>query len=549
MDALAQDILREHAQLAADRANWENLWSKVAQRILPYSDQFNTERTPGQQQGEYVFDSTASLALDRFVASVNDMLTPAGRRWQNLVPSDATLRDNPTVVAYLEQVRDILFSVRYSPRAGFANNNAEVYTSLGAFGTGCLFIDEDKGKGLRYRHIHLGQIYVSENHQGVIDKVHRKFKYTARQALGAFGDKCPAVIKQAAEKEPERQFEFIHCVQPNAERDTRRADHRGMQFSSYYVSCDAKQVIVMGGYRTMPYIVSRYSGSLNSPYGLSVAIKALPDILMLNEMEKTIMRAGHLAVQPPLLTTEDGALSSFRMTPGAINSGALSDQGTELYKPLQMGSSLPLGIELSDQKRQSINDAFLVTIFQILVEEQRQMTATEIMQRAAEKGALLGPPMGRLQTEHLCQSTVRELDLLSAAGVLPPMPNELMEAGGVYEIEYSSELARMQKAGDGVAIQRTLEALTPLAQIDPKVLGVFNFEKTARELAKINGVPVAVLKTEEEMAQQEAGEAQAAQAAALLEAAPLAGKAAKDLAQAQSIAGAAPNTILPGIVG
>lgn len=547
-----EQIIAEQAEMESLRANFDKLWNEVAKRVLPYSNEFNTQRTPGTKQSELVFDSTASLALDRFVAAINDLATPASRRWHNLSPSHKSLEDSHEVTTYMEQVRDILFQVRYSPKAGFSTNIAEVWKSLGAFGNGGLFIDDyvdDEGfVHVRYNQIYLGQLWFSENSQGRIDKVHRKFKYTARQAMEKFGDKTPEKIRECAQKTPEREFDFIHRVTPNTDRNPKRRDYKGMKFYSCYVSLDTKDVLLEGGYRTMPYVIGRYSGSLRSPYGISIAMQALPDIKALNEMEKTIIRAGQLAVEPPLMAHEDGALSAFRMTPGAMNYGAIDDQARALVQPLQVGANLPLGLELSNQRRQAINDAFLVTIFQILVEEQRQMTATEVMQRAAERGALLGPPMGRIQTEFLGPLIHREIDILSNAGVFPPPPQELVDAGGEYEIEYTSELSRMQKAGDGVAIARTLEQLSPIAQLDPSVFDDYDLKAMARKLGEVNGLPAECYKSEEEKQATQDAKAQQQQAAMLLEAAPIAGKTAKDLAQAQSIAGASPNQMLPGII-
>jgi hypothetical protein len=176
------------------------------------------------------------------------------------------------------------------------------------------------------------------------------------------------------------------------------------------------------------------------------------------------------------------------------------------------------------------------------------MTATEAMLRAQEKGALLAPTMGRQQSEFLGPLIEREIDILAAAGVLPPMPDALREINGEIEIEYVSPLNRAQRADEGVAILRTLEAVSPLAQIDPDVMMVFNPEAIARELASINGVPAKVLRSKNEVADMVAVKKKAQQNASLLQAAPLIGKAARDLAQAQSIAGASPAQIAPGII-
>jgi len=37
----------------------------------------------------------------------------------------------------------------------------------------------------------------------------------------------------------------------------------------------------------------------------------LPDIKMLNEMNKTIIRAGQRVVDPPLMVSDDGALAPY----------------------------------------------------------------------------------------------------------------------------------------------------------------------------------------------------------------------------------------------
>lgn len=106
-------------------------------------------------------------------------------------------------------------------------------------------------------------------------------------------------------------------------------------------------------------------------------------------MNRDMMQAAELAVMPPMLTARDGIFSTgFNLTPGAINYGGVDDQGRQLAIPMQFGNSLPIGMEMMEQKRQIINDALWNTLFQILVQTPN-MTATEAMLRAQEKGALL----------------------------------------------------------------------------------------------------------------------------------------------------------------
>ena len=539
--ATAEQIMSRLDTIDAARGNWEALWREIARLILPRNDYFNSSRSEGDKNTQLQFDSTGAIALDRFAAAVASMITPGTQTWHGLTVQDDELAENPEVQAYLEECVKILFRVRYSPAANFASQVNETYLSVGAFGTGCLFTDELPGRGIRYRSIHLGEIHIAENHQGQIDTVFRKFKLTARQAKQRFIN-CPERITEAAAVKPDQKFEFVHAVYPREHVQHGRLDYHGMPIESCYVSVEAMQVIEEGGYRTFPYAVPRYLTGPKEVYGRSPASTVLADIKMVNEMNKTMIRSAHLAVQPPILVSDDGALQAFNLRPNALNFGGLDDQGRPRAAPFNNGARVDFGLEIMDQPRKVINDAFLVSLFQILVESP-QMTATEAMLRAQEKGELLAPSMGRMQSDLLGPTIERELDIIGRAGLLPPMPDALAERGGEVHIEYQSPLNRAQRSTEGVAISRTLEALTPLAQIDPTVLDIFDSEEIARVLADINGMPAKTLRTKETLDAMKQARASSQQAQQLLAAAPVAASTAKDLAAAQATAASSPSAV------
>ena len=544
MDSRADELVREHELMASDRGVWEEHWREIAERVLPRQNWFNvTNKTEGEKKTEKVFDATAGLALERFAAAMESMLTPRTQQWHKLKSRDPELKDNQEVNQYLDEVTQILFQVRYSPRSNFASQAHENYMSLGAFGSGAIFVDDEPGIRIRYKSIHLSEIYFSENYSGQIDKVHRKFELTVRQAAQRWGwEKLPEKMRTLGEKNPEQKFEFLHCVKPNEDMKRGRRDYRGMPYVSYYIALDGRQILSEGGYQTFPYAVSRYVTAPREVYGRSPAMTVLPDIKMLNEMSKTVIRAAHKIVDPPLLLQEDGVLQAFNTRPGALNYGGVDDQGRQVVQPLQTGARVDIGMDMMEQRRKVINDAFLITLFQILVESP-SMTATEAMLRAQEKGALLAPTMGRQQSEMLGPLIERELDILARAGMLPAMPDILREREGEVDIEYVSPLNRAQRAEEGVAIMRTLESVTPLAQIDPSVMMIFKPEEIARELSEINGVPSKILRSPEEVEAMKAEQQQAMQAQQLLQAAPVMANAAKTLAETQQLAGNVPASL------
>lgn len=536
----AEEICREYDQLKGKRGTWENHWQEIAERVMPQASEFNTTQTGGTKRRDKVFDSTACIALNRFAAAMESMLTPRAQKWHQLRATNQDVQKDHSVKLWMDEVNALLFRYRYQPRANFASQKNEDYRQLGAFGTSSVFIDELDGGGIRYKSIHLGESFIAENHQGIVDTYYRRFRMTAHQAMSnpKWKDTLPDRIKKSPN--PHDEFEFIHCVKPRMNYDPQRRDGLGMPWASYYVSIEGKALLSEGGYNTFPYSISRYTTSTRETYGRSPAMEVLPDIKMVNEMSKTDIRAVHKLVDPPLLLHNDGFLGgggmSVDMRPNALNYGGVSADGRQLIQPLNTGARVDIAEEKMEQRRRTINDAFLVTLFQILVENP-QMTATEAMYRAQEKGALLSPVMGRQQSECLGPMIEREIDILQRQGLMPEMPQVMIEAQGEYDIVYDSPLSRLQRAEEVTGISRTLEIIAPLAQYDPKVLMAFDPHEIVRITAEVNGVPTKALRSPEVVQQMLEQVAQQEQMAAMAETAKPAATAIKDVAQAQAMLG------------
>lgn len=525
---VAAQVIQRQEQLRTQRGNWESHWEEAAELVLPrYSNHFTGDMSPktrGEKRNQKQFDSTSALANEKFAAAMESMLTPRQQRWHRLKASDEVLNKDRDVRLWFDEVTRILFRARYSPKANFATNNFENYLSLGAFGTAGMFIDEaEDGRGIRYRALDLGGLYLATNHQGMVDTFYRRFPMTARQVMQRWGgENVPNRIKNAADKEPEREFEIIHCVRPREEVDPKRRDAQGMAFASVYVSVEGGWLLSEGGYETFPLAVGRYVTGPDEVYGRSPAMLTLPDNKVLQEQEKTLLKQGHRAVDPVLLAHDDGVMDGFSLVPGSVNYGSMTRDGKRLVDALPSGS-VATGLELMDRKRQVINEAFLVTLFQILVETP-QMTATEVLERAQEKGALLSPTMGRQQSEYLGPMIERELDVLARQGLLPPLPPALVEAGGEFDVEYDSPLSRAQRAEEASGFMRSLETAIAFANAkqDPSALDWFNVDTAMPDIMDINAVPTRWVASMEQVAEMRQARQQQAQEQQAIEAAPAA---------------------------
>jgi Bacteriophage head to tail connecting protein len=535
-------FIKQQAKLEDDRVNFTTWWQQIAYRVMPSAATFQTEDMEGVKKMERLFTGKPQTNNQRFSAVLDDLLTPRSQIWAGLQPQDDELGEDQDVKVYLERLNKLLFALRYRPAANFASQKSQGYLSVGAFGNSCLFIDEEIGKGPRYKNLFMKEITWAENHAGIIDTVYRKYCMSAHQAVQCatkYGwQQLPESITKASKDEPFKKFDFLHVVKPNEELKPGRKDYRGMPWSSYYVSYESKMLLQEAGYHAWPFAIGRYDLAPNETYARSPAMAAWGAILTLNEEKKTVLKAGQNVVLPPLLLTEDGALEAFNMRSGALNHGAMSAEGVPLVQALQTEANIPLGLELMEIENGEIEDSFLVTIFKILTENP-QMTATQVLEIAQQKATLLAPVMGRQQSEDLGPMIARDIDIASRmsqnAWILEEMPDALRERGGSYQIEYRSPLARAMRAQDGVAIMRTFEALPAAQALDPHSTMVIDIPASVRELAEINGVPAKLIRDKKMVEQMAAMAQQQAQVAQMAAAAPGISQAALNATKADQI--------------
>ncbi len=533
-DSIAKEMIDMQARLQSNRATYDNHCEEVARYVIPRLDDFSGQtKTPGEKRSQYQFDSTAPLALERFSSIIEALVVPRAQLWHGLEPEDNGLLEDYEAMKWFEDTRNYLFKLRYGTRSNFASQMNETLTSMGAFGTGVLITQERPGQWLRYKSSHIREHYFTENSDGIIDANWRKYKLTARQAVEEFGeDSVSGTIRNAITKSPEQQFFFLHCVMPRNEP--------GMPYVSYHIDVDGCTLLRKpGGYRKFPFIISRYLTSPDEVYGRSPAMTALAEIKMLNQMRKTDIKARHMAIDPPNLAANEATVRKFNQRPGAMNYGTLDMQGNPLVRPYQTGSRIELSNDAIEQSRKMVNDIFLVTLFQILIETP-EMTATEVLARQQEKGDLLSPIGGRIESETLGKLIERELDVMATSGIFDadgplPMPDVVRERGGAYNVSYSSPMTRMRMAGEAAGAERTIQALIPVAQIEPNVFDHVDWDEYVKIMRRANGAPVRLIRSKEQVAEIKQGRAQNEQMMQLAQAAPQVAGAVKDIAQAQAI--------------
>jgi len=113
---------------------------------------------------------------------------------------------------------------------------------------------------------------------------------------------------------------------------------------------------------------------------------------------------------------------------------------------------------------------------------------------------------------------------------LPPMPEVLQEVGGDLDIEYVGPLARSQKMDEVTSIQRAVDGIMQLAQVNPEVLDIVDVDKAGRTISDRLGAPADILRGAEQVGEIRQSRQQQQQAQAEMD------QGQQEIAGAQQIA-------------
>jgi hypothetical protein len=493
-----QELLQRQKSLADARRVWDSHWSDLAEFLLPRRAGFGSAQTAGAKRTEKQFDGTPMQAARGLAASLDGLMKPKTSRWFSIKPLDDDLADIDSVKRWIDVAEERMFNALYDPKARFLQRSAEVDLDLVVFGTGVLFVGENVGaKRLLFRSLHLSSTYIGESADGDIDTVFRVYRLSARQAAQMFPREKlgPKTQEALRDNQPDRMFRFMHAVVPREERDTGKSDRRNMPFASVHIDIDSEHSIAEGGFREFPYVVPRWDTATDEIYGRSPGMLALPDVKTLNQMGKTILRAGHKVVDPPLLIPSEGIVSGPRTWPGGLtpyDADLLNRTGGRPpITPLATGANIPLGREMQNDVREQIFAAFFRNVLQLPFAGP-QMTATEILERKAEFMRVIGPTFGRLEADYTGPLVERVFMILQRSGVFPEPPEELRDAE--VRFEYVSPLTKAQQQIEAAALQKTAADISAIAANDPSVMDNFDNDRIVREVAGANGLPQRWLK-------------------------------------------------------
>lgn len=480
MAANPERIVKRYKELKAERGTWDSHWREVADLVYPRRSDFDTKRSPGEKRQTKVFDSTPIQANELLASGLVGLNINPATQWFRA----RTDGMSDAAKVWLDNAVEIMFAELGSPSAGFYTSAYEYFMEFGAFGTAGMFIAEaESGNGIMCQSRALSEIVISEGHDGIVDTVYRRFEWPAHRIFSKWGENSgEQVLKAIQADKPDTKFHIVHCIQPRKERDKKNKTALHLPIEEAYVIEKDNHLLQEGGYAEMPLIVGRFYKNPMETYGRSPAMTALPDIKMLNEIMKTTIKAAQKSVDPPLIVSSDGFMNPLRTVPGGVN----VFDGLDTQNAVgQLPSANPsIGLDMVEMLHGKIRSVFFVD--QLQFAGGPQMTATEVLQRTEEKLRLMGPILGRVQSEFLGPVLDRVFGILFRQGKFGEMPEDLPEK---FEFEYTSQVSMAQRQAEANGFLRAVEVTSPLLDINPNLLtDNINGNEVIRDTMEMFGV-------------------------------------------------------------
>ncbi len=496
MARIESDILARFERMRASRSSWDALWQDIAEHIRPMRAEFTGRTTEGARRDRRIYDNAPSEALESFGGGVYGLLTNPANKWFALRFSDPDLNEIEGARDWLDRTTNVLLDSFQPGSARFYAVVPQLYIDWAGFGTGLFYSEDIPGTNRIYDSVRpLGECYIAANPYEEIDTVYRLARMTAREMVERFGSRAPSHVRQAYDSsDTQSRFDVIHAVEPNTRFRPGALGLRGKAWRATYVDRQSGERLSVGGVDEFPYQVPRWSVAAGEVYGRPKDI--LADVKMLQEMNRTMIVAAQRAAEPPILAYKENRASPIRMYSGGITYGAVTADGRDLLRPFQSGARLEVTAEMIRERRSAVRDSLFFSLLQLV--ERPNMTATEVLERQEEKLRLMGPNLGRLQTDFLSPLIKRRFGILVRKGMIPQAPPDL--TGERLEVDYVSPLAKAVRLSEANAVNRWLTALSPLIEARPEILDKIDADAVVDVLADGFAVPPRVVRGAQDVA-------------------------------------------------
>lgn len=555
---LRRTLAARAASLKRERVPHESVWTSIRQNFEPAFGRSINQLTATNADRNAPLDDSAIInshprtALSRLGAGMQGGITSPASQWFRLTISDGKTSERTDVREWLDEVTKTI-------AAAFAKSNIyttlhQTYLHLGAFGTSAALIIPDDEADMHAIFLDAGSYWIAADRRGGISTLLRAFQFTASQIRDEFGAEAAAadtaVSNALAANRHEDTFLIWHLIQPNDGSFEVPDTHPFV--SIYWRDASSEDTILaVRSFSYCPILAPRWQ-ILNGSYGFGPGHVSLSDAKELQRLETDSLKSLALLNDPPLTAPASMRQDAVNTFPGGITYydplGSDKPAITPLYEVRPNIEHLEAKIRQVESRidRNFFNDLFAMMLN--LNQRPKQMTAREVNELAAEKMALLGPVLTRLNTDLLDRLVDAAFAILLESNRFPAPPEILL--GQPLNVQYVSILHTEQQSVSRLgSMIRLCDFIAMIAPASPDCVDKIDADQAIDEASQVLAVPARVIRSDAAVAKIREARAAQQQAAMQAEAAsrliPGAAKAARDLGETS----AAPGSLLSNLTG
>lgn len=519
MEELATQLERRLGQLVGLRTPSEEIWREAFTYLAPErATNWYGDTTSGASAARTtrarLYDSTAIDSSEVLKSNFSAGLTPENSRWFGL---DVGKRGEEAS-AWMDGAAQFLFEHIHS--GGFSSAAYEGYSDLLPAGWFVMYIDQAKdaqgrdAPGFNFEAWPLNQCYVaSSKAQGKVDTIYRVWDPTVEQLVSEYGlENCSeGVRKDFAEGKMDCKVNMVWSIEPR--RGVVGVLAKNLPFRSVHWEKGCKHMYRESGYHEFPCAVPRWRLIPGTPYATGIGSNVLPDVKTLNDILKLELQSLDIAVGGMWKAVDDGVLNPKTIRIGARKVVMMAS--LDSMAPLETGANFSVSFSKAERLQASIRKTLMAD--QLTPANGPVRSATEIQQNMMLIRQLLGPILGRLQSEFPKVVVERCFGIAMRAGALEaqlgPLPESLLNVD--YTVTYISPLSRSQKMEQVTAVRAYTADLLAQAQAtgDKSALDVVKWDEMNYEVGQDYGVPDKFLRGPKELVKKREMDSQARQAA------------------------------------
>lgn len=550
---------RARKRLAQLREAWnphEKLWLEIRDNFCPDLglgiDGETDEARAAKRGDEQILNSEPKVLVERLSAGLMSGITNQAQRWFALAVVDKELRKLSAVRRWQTAATDVVLEMMSSSNCySFLDL---VYQHIGCFGSAAGVTTDAEGR-VHHEIVDAGHYYLAQDRSGRVHEMCRRIMMTPAQMAEEFGlGWLPDEVQDAVARGDVRPREVYNWIVPLDDdlKGLLRGDlDRAMRYAAVYFLAAGRGahdgVLAIRGHWHNPIVAPRWAPS-GGVYGHGPGKKGLGDAKQLQRLERDKLLAIKDQVQPTVQAPAGlRGMSALDSYPGGVvwaPDQRLPD-GTvrRLFETRVDLSGIQMVIQEVSGRLSRIFYADLFSmLLQLNVQKPKDMTAREVAELSAEKVALLGPILTRLNTDLLDPLVTSYVEIALRNGLMPEMPPEL--AGEQLTITYVSALhTEMLRQSKSRGLNHAVESVAMVARLKPEALDKLDADATIDEAVSQIPEAAAVILDEKAVAKLREARAQAAEEERrremLAQAGPPMARAARDLGETRMGTGSA----------